>query len=69
MEKRRNHANRNDFRPLSLLWHLGKVFEKAIMYFYVNQFLSDLNTDQFAYQKEKSTVDALLCVIVFGLVN
>ena len=27
------------------------------MYFYVDHVLSDLNTDQFAYQKEKSTID------------
>ena len=35
------------------------------MYFYVDHVLSDLNTDQFAYQKEKSTVDALLWAIDF----
>ena len=33
------------------------------MYFDVKIFFSDLNTDQFAHQKEKSTVEALLWAI------
>ena len=65
VEKNKSANTVSDFRPISLLWHLGKVFEKAIMYFYVDHVLPDLNTNQFAYQKGKSTVDALLCAIDF----
>lgn len=49
----------SDFRPISLLWHLGKILEKAMMFFYVGLVLHDIDPCQFAYQKGKSTIDAI----------
>lgn len=49
----------SDFRPISLLWHLGKILEKAMMSFYVKLVLPDIDPCQFAYQKGKSTIDAI----------
>ena len=49
----------SDFRPISLLWNLGKILEKAMMFFYVRLVLHDIDPCQFAYQRGKSTIDAI----------
>jgi hypothetical protein len=53
----------SDFRPISLLWHLGKLMEKAIMFFFCVTILPTIKDNQFAYQKGKSTTDALITAI------
>jgi hypothetical protein len=34
IEKIKNVSSESDFSPISLLWHMGKVLEKAVMHFY-----------------------------------
>jgi hypothetical protein len=52
-----------DFRPISLLWHLGKLLEKAIMFFYVPFVVPKLSVNQFAYQRGKGTTDAIVYAV------
>jgi len=63
IQKSKTVTSESDFRPISLLWHLGKVVEKAIMHFYAKLVLPGIHPSQFAYQKGKSTVDALTSAV------
>jgi hypothetical protein len=63
LEKCKSVSLVSDFRPVSLLWHLGKLLEKCIMHFYTQAVLPGLNGNQFAYQKGKSTTDAVISAI------
>ena len=45
-----------DYRPISLLFHLGKLAEQVI----ANKMRSRVNNQQYAYQSSVSTTDALL---------
>jgi gmma-aminobutyric acid receptor subunit gamma len=63
LEKTKSAQSASDFRPISLLWNLGKVLERAIMFFYSQSVLPTIGSDQFAYQKGKSTTDAILSAV------
>ena len=63
IEKVNNPTKCSEFRPISLLHHLSKVAEKAILKFYSIAVIPTLNSNQFAYQKGKSTTDALLSAV------
>ena len=62
-EKTKNISNPSDFRPISLLWNLGKVLERAIVFFYKSSVIPTIRSDQYAYQKGKSTTDAILSAV------
>lgn len=63
IEKVKCAQSPSDFRPISLLWNIGKILERAIMYFYSKSVLHTIGSDQFAYQKGKSTCDAILSAV------
>lgn len=42
---------------------MGKILERAIMFFYVQTILPSIGENQFAYQKGRSTVDAVISAI------
>ena len=63
LEKSKSVTSESDFRPISLLWHLGKILERAMMFFYVQSILPSISHNQYAYQKGKSTVDAVISAI------
>ena len=52
-----------DYRPISLLHHLSKITEGMLMRRYRSAVLPKLNENQYAYQKGKSTTDALVTAI------
>jgi hypothetical protein len=52
-----------DYRPISLLWRLGKIMEKAMMSIYKPVVLPALKTNQFAYLPSLGTVDALVSAV------
>jgi exonuclease III len=59
--------NVTNYRPISILPLLGKVFEKC-MASRINSFLSKnslISSNQFGFQKNKSTVDALISLTEF----
>ena len=49
-----------DFRPISLLFHLGKLAEDIIINKMRNTLSNIIDPSQFAYQKKIGTVDALI---------
>jgi hypothetical protein len=49
-----------DFRPISLLFHCGKVAEKFFMEEYKKQILPSISNQQFAYRSGVGTTDALI---------
>lgn len=49
-----------DYRPISLLFHCGKIAEFFMMSEYKKLVLPKLKNNQFAYQKNLGTVDALV---------
>ena len=53
LEKCKFGKKDSDFRPISLLWHLGKILEKAIMHFLCLQFYQPLNRINLLIIKEK----------------
>ena len=63
IEKVKCTQSPSDFKPISLLWNIGKILERAIMYFYSKSVLHTKGSDQFAYQKGKSTCDAILSAV------
>ena len=63
IEKKKSVDTESDFRPISLLWHLGKIIEKAVMHFYVQFVLPTIDGNQYAYQKGRGTVDAIIAAI------
>ena len=46
-----------------MLWNLGKILERAIVYFYSDSVIPSIGSDQSAYQKGKSTTDAVMSAI------
>lgn len=52
-----------DFRPISLLWHCGKVAEKFAMNIYRKEVLPHLQSNQFAYLPKLGTTDAMVQAI------
>ena len=63
LEKVKSVKALSDFRPISLLWNLGKILEKAIMHFYAKAVIPGINQNQFAYQKGKCTTDAVASAV------
>lgn len=57
-----NPQSCNQYRPISLLFHLGKIAEQVIIN-KLKPHITKLNPSQFAYQKGLSTTDALLQAI------
>ena len=49
-----------DFRPISLLFHLGKLAEDIIINKMRNTLSNIIDPSQFAYQNKIGTVDALI---------
>jgi hypothetical protein len=49
-----------DFRPISLLFHLGKIAEEVIINKLKHQLLSVIQPNQYAYLPNLSTTDAIL---------
>lgn len=62
LEKTKSSSSPSDFRPILLLWHLG-VIERAIMFLYTQSVLPTIGHEQLAYQKGKSTTDAILSAV------
>ena len=52
-----------DYRPISLLWHCGKIIEHFFLLKLKPQLLPKLINDQFAYQENKSTTDAIIAAL------
>ena len=63
LKKTKNPSTPNHYRPISLLFHIGKVAEEVILRKLRIQIEHKLESSQYAYQQEKSTTDALLHVI------
>ena len=62
-EKSKSVESPSDFRPISLLWNLGKILERAIMYFYAHYIVPSIGSNQYAYQKGKCTTDAIITAV------
>ena len=62
-EKCKSVNSPSDFRPISLLWNLGKILERAILYFYTQYIIPTIDTNQYAYQKGKCTTDAIISAV------
>jgi hypothetical protein len=56
-------ATAKEYRPITLLWHLGKIAEKAISTLLRDNITSRLAVNQYAYQSKRSTTDALIAII------
>ena len=52
-----------DYRPISLLWHCGKIVEFFFLLRLKPQLLPHLRNDQFAYQQNKGTTDAIIAAL------
>ena len=52
-----------DFRPISLLFHLGKLVEDVILKELKQQISHNICDNQFAYQQKLSTTDALIILL------
>ena len=63
LKKCNNPITAKDYRPITLLWHLGKIAEKVIAKRYKQCLIPRLETNQFAYLQGRSTTDALLAVL------
>ena len=63
LPKVKNVTTLSEHRPISLLWHCGKIAETFIMDRYKHEVLPKIKVDQFAYQQHKGTTDALLWAI------
>jgi hypothetical protein len=53
----------SDYRPVSLLFHLGKIAEQVIINKLQSFLKIHLDNNQFAYQRQRSTTDALLAML------
>ena len=60
LKKVKNPDRLSQYRPISLLHHIGKVAEEIIPNKLRNAIGEKLNKNQYAYQKQLSTTDALL---------
>ena len=63
LEKVPNPQVLKDYRPISLLFHCGKIAEHFFMAEYKKQVLPKIRKNQFAYQPRLGTVDALVYAI------
>ena len=63
LPKVKNVKALSDHRPISLLWHCGKIAEAFVMDRYKQEVLPKIKSDQYAYQQNKGTTDALLWAI------
>ena len=63
LKKISNAACAGDYRPISLLHHLGKLAEDVILRKLKSTVESKLGKNQFAYRKQHCTTDALLKLI------
>ena len=63
LPKIKTPAQSKDFRPISLLFHCGKVAEKFFMAEYKKQVLPRISNQQFAYRPTVGTTDALIYTI------
>lgn len=61
--KVKNPTQPSDYRPISLLFHLGKVAEQTILNKMTDQINNSVTKNQFAYRHYGSTTDALLQLI------
>lgn len=60
LNKITNPQTAKDFRPISLLWHCGKVAESFIVRALKSDVSSRLHANQYAYQNGKGTTEALV---------
>lgn len=63
IKKVKNPTKLSEYRPISLLHHLGKVAEEIILKRLRSSIGNKLQKNQYAYQAQISTVDALLHLI------
>ena len=63
LKKTKNPTTPSEYRPISLLFHIGKVAEEVILRKLKSEIGQKLESCQYAYQQKKSTNDALLHVI------
>ena len=63
LKKTKNPEKTSDYRPISLLHHLGKIAEEVILQRLQSSLGDKLDKNQYAYQRNLSTTDALLDVI------
>ena len=63
LKKVKNSTKLSEYRPISLLHHLGKVAEEIILKRLRPSIGNQLQKNQYAYQAQISTVDALLHLI------
>lgn len=60
LEKTPSPTSFSDYRPISLLYHSGKIAESIIMELYKRQVLPHIEPNQYAYLQHLSTTDALI---------
>jgi hypothetical protein len=60
LNKVANPQTSKDFRPISLLWHCGKIVEFFVVKCLRNELNHKLNENQYAYTQGKGTTDALV---------
>jgi hypothetical protein len=58
--KNKNPKTAKDYRPITLLWHLGKVSERCMAKKYRGCVRTELLKNQYAYCAKRSTTDALI---------
>ena len=58
--KHKNPKTAKDYRPITLLWHLGKVSERCIAKKYRGCVRTELLKNQYAYCAKRNTTDALI---------
>jgi hypothetical protein len=63
LKKTKNPEKPSDYRPISLLHHLGKIAAEVILQRSQSSLGDKLDKNQYAYQRNLSTTDALLDVI------
>ena len=61
--KHKSPAEYKDYRPISLLFHLGKIAEQVIINKMQTKVDELVNPSQYAYQPAVSTTDALLQMV------
>ena len=61
--KTRSAATCKDYRPISLLWHIGKVVETFICRTLRQQLTPKLEDNQYAYRQGVGCTDALVSVL------
>ena len=61
--KNKTPSTYKDYRPISLLFHLGKLLEQVIISKMKSHLAEVINSNQYAYQQRLSTTDAILQLI------